>query len=141
MSVGAVPSPFDCWLIQRSLKTLSVRMKAHNNNAFEIAQILKSNPKISSILTSLVKLALLFRLPISYFIKNTIYKHFCGGETIDDSQQTINKLWKSSIGTILDYSAEGKKSEEDFNKVLKETLQVIKESENNKKIPFICCPP
>ena len=49
MSVGAVPSPFDCWLIQRSLKTLSVRMKAHNNNAFEIAQILKSNPKISSI--------------------------------------------------------------------------------------------
>ena len=49
MSVGAVPSPFDCWLIQRSLKTLSVRMKAHNKNAFEIAQLLKNNPKISSI--------------------------------------------------------------------------------------------
>ena len=49
MSVGAVPSPFDCWLIQRSLKTLSVRMKAHNNNAFEIAQMLKLNPKLSSI--------------------------------------------------------------------------------------------
>ena len=49
MSVGAVPSPFDCWLIQRSLKTLSVRMKAHNKNAFEIAQLLKTNSKISSI--------------------------------------------------------------------------------------------
>jgi len=49
MSVGAVPAPFDCWLIQRSLKTLSVRMKAHNSNAFEIAEILKSNSKISSI--------------------------------------------------------------------------------------------
>jgi len=106
------------------------------NRAFVLFKTI-SNPKISSILTPLVKLALLFRLPISYFIRNTIYKHFCGGETIDDSQKTINKLWKSSIGTILDYSAEGKKSEEDFNKVLKETLQVIKESENNKKIPFI----
>ena len=30
MSVGAVPSPFDCWITQRSLKTLSVRMKTHN---------------------------------------------------------------------------------------------------------------
>jgi len=49
MSVGAVPSPFDCWLIQRSLKTLSIRMKAHNKNAFEIAQLLKNNSKISSI--------------------------------------------------------------------------------------------
>jgi len=49
MSVGAVPSPFDCWLTQRSLKTLSVRMRAHNKNAFEIAHFLKSYPKISSI--------------------------------------------------------------------------------------------
>ena len=49
MSVGAVPSPFDCWLTQRSLKTLSVRMQAHNKNAFEIAHFLKSYSKISSI--------------------------------------------------------------------------------------------
>ena len=49
MSVGAVPSPFDCWLTQRSLKTLSVRMQAHNKNAFEIAHFLKSYPKIPSI--------------------------------------------------------------------------------------------
>ena len=49
MSVGAVPSPFDCWLTQRSLKTLSVRMRAHNKNAFEIAHFLKSYSKISSI--------------------------------------------------------------------------------------------
>ena len=49
MSVGAVPSPFDCWLTQRSLKTLSVRMKAHNKNAFEIAHLLKSYSQISSI--------------------------------------------------------------------------------------------
>ena len=49
MSVGAVPSPFDCWLIQRSLKTLSIRMKAHNKNAYEIAHFLKSYSQISSI--------------------------------------------------------------------------------------------
>ncbi len=49
MSVGAVPSPFDCWITQRSLKTLSVRMKAHNSNAFKIALFLKSIKKINKI--------------------------------------------------------------------------------------------
>ena len=73
-----------------------------------------SNPLISSILTASVKFALFLRLPISPIIKATIYKHFCGGETIIDSKETINKLWKSSIGTILDYSAEGKEKEQDL---------------------------
>ena len=36
-AVGAVPSPFDCWLILRSTKTLAVRMERHNSNAIAFA--------------------------------------------------------------------------------------------------------
>ena len=96
-----------------------------------------SSPRISSLLTNLVKFALLIRFPITKIIKITIYKHFCGGETIIDSKKTIDKLWKSSIGTILDYSAEGKQKEIDFNNVLNETIKVIRASRENKKIPFV----
>ena len=46
MSVGAVPGPFDCWLTQRSLKTLAIRMEAHNYNAMTIAKILEDSQKI-----------------------------------------------------------------------------------------------
>ena len=46
MSVGAVPGPFDCWLTQRSIKTLSVRMERHNQNAIEIAELLDQSDKI-----------------------------------------------------------------------------------------------
>ena len=49
MSVGAVPSPFDCWITQRSLKTLSIRMQAHNKNAHQVAKFLQSNKKIKQI--------------------------------------------------------------------------------------------
>ena len=49
MSVGAVPSPFDCWIVQRSLKTLHVRMDRHNSNANEIANYLDQNNKVVSI--------------------------------------------------------------------------------------------
>jgi len=40
-AVGSVPSPFDCWLILRSTKTLAVRMERHNSNAMKIAKHLE----------------------------------------------------------------------------------------------------
>ncbi len=45
-AVGAVPSPFDCWLVLRSTKTLAVRMERHNKNAIELADFF-ANSKIA----------------------------------------------------------------------------------------------
>ncbi len=45
-AVGAVPGPQDCWLTLRGLKTLAVRMKAHEANARRIADLLSSHPKV-----------------------------------------------------------------------------------------------
>ena len=44
---GAVPSPFDCWLVMRSLPTLPARMQAHCANAMKVATFLQSHPKVS----------------------------------------------------------------------------------------------
>ncbi len=49
MSVGAVPGPFDCWLTQRSLKTLAMRMESHNHNAMRIAEKLEASGKFKKI--------------------------------------------------------------------------------------------
>ena len=48
-AVGAIPSPFDCYLLTRSIKTLSVRMQKHNENGEKVASFLKSHPKITKI--------------------------------------------------------------------------------------------
>ena len=48
-SVGAVPSPFDCWLTLLGIKTLSVRMHRHCENALAIAEYLESHPKIETV--------------------------------------------------------------------------------------------
>jgi cystathionine beta-lyase/cystathionine gamma-synthase len=42
-AIGAVPSPFDCWLILRSTKTLAVRMERHNSNAIAFANHLEKS--------------------------------------------------------------------------------------------------
>jgi len=48
-TTGACPSPFDCWLSLRGLKTLAIRMKAHSENALKIAQFLESHAKVAKV--------------------------------------------------------------------------------------------
>jgi len=95
-----------------------------------------SNPFISNTLTAFIKVAMWLHLPISWAIKATVYKHFCGGTTIENSQATIDKLWESHIGTILDFSAEGKENEEDFNLAMNETIASIQKAKLESSIPF-----
>ena len=110
-----------------------------NTDLFRALVLFKtiSNPIISKILTKLLQIALLFRLPITFLIKISIFKHFCGGENIEECKKTINKLWDSRIGSILDYSAEGKESENDFKQVYEQGMKILETSKNNEKIPFI----
>lgn len=49
-ALGAVPSPFDCYLCNRGLKTLPIRMKQHFHNALAVAQYLESNPRVQKVL-------------------------------------------------------------------------------------------
>lgn len=48
-SIGAVPGPFDCWLVLRGLKTLALRMKQHAANAQIIAEWLEAHPKVERV--------------------------------------------------------------------------------------------
>jgi len=69
-------------------------------------------------------------------IKGTIFKQFVGGENIQDCSETVKELGKYNIGTILDYSVEGKESEKDFDNCLHETLETINKAKSDKNIPF-----
>lgn len=75
-------------------------------------------------------------LPIKGIIKRTIFRQFCGGETIEECTTTIDQLWKSRIGTILDYSIEGKTSDEDFEATTQEIIATIEKGRGNPGIPF-----
>lgn len=76
------------------------------------------------------------KLGFKGLIKSTIFKQFVGGENIADCNKTIEQLGKYNIGTILDYSVEGKESETDFDNCCKETIETIHRAKNDKNIPF-----
>jgi cystathionine beta-lyase/cystathionine gamma-synthase len=48
-TLGSNPSPFDCWLITRGVKTLAVRMQQHEKNALAVAQFLQNHPKVKHV--------------------------------------------------------------------------------------------
>ena len=49
-SLGAIPGPFDCWLVLRGLKTLAIRMRQHSENAKRIADYLASHQSVETVL-------------------------------------------------------------------------------------------
>jgi proline dehydrogenase len=97
---------------------------------------LVASPALVSIGEKLTHLSLALRLPIQPLIKATIFKQFCGGETIEQCNQTILQLSKFRIGTILDYSIEGKETENDFDATMHETVKTIHRAKGEKYIPF-----
>lgn len=95
-----------------------------------------NNNILANLGTFLMKTAINLKMPVKGLIKNTIFQHFCGGETIEDSQATVDELAKYNIGTILDYSVEGEKTEKGFDDTRDEILNTILKAKATPSIPF-----
>ncbi|UCS95669.1 proline dehydrogenase family protein [Echinicola marina] len=86
--------------------------------------------------TSLADVAFKLRLPVKGIMKKTMFGHFCGGESIEDCKKSIKELERYGIGTILDYSVEGKGTEKSYDFTRDEILSTIERSAGAKEIPF-----
>lgn len=82
-------------------------------------------------------MALGMHLPIKLLIKKTIFKQFCGGETLEETAETSGLLGRYKVDTILDYGAERKDREEDFDLAVTEFIKAIRYAASQKHIPFI----
>ncbi len=81
-------------------------------------------------------LALSLRLPIHWALHWNVFEHFCGGETIEACKVTTLALHAQGVGTILDFSVEGKESDADFERSFEEILKTADEAAGNQHIPF-----
>ncbi len=97
---------------------------------------LMGNTTLVKVFSKLILFAIKIGLPVSLPIKLTIFKQFCGGESIEESKNVVYKLKVSNIGSILDYSVEGKENENDFCNTKDEILRIIKVAEANPAIPY-----
>lgn len=122
-----------------SFNNTEIAFKHKSNADLRRANFLFSvmaNPGLVKLGKGATRFSLNIGLPIKGMIKATIFKQFCGGETIEECTSTINTLWQSHVGTILDYSVEGKTSPEDFEATTQEIIATIAKAKGNPGIPF-----
>lgn len=98
--------------------------------------LIMNNPALVKLGKHLVNLSFALHLPIKGILRNTIYKQFVGGMSIEDCGETIKNLAERNVKSILDYAPEGGNTEEMFESTYEEILLTIKYAQNNIQVPF-----
>src|SRR5690554_7972068 len=70
-------------------------------------------------------------------VRSTVFDHFCGGESEDDCLKVVDKMYvKGGVSSVLDYSVEGKETEEQFDAAERMTIKTIYFAKERQAIPF-----
>ncbi|MDQ3072830.1 MAG: proline dehydrogenase family protein [Bacteroidota bacterium] len=94
------------------------------------------NSTIGKIGKSFLKWAINWHLPIRPIIKATLYKHFVGGEALEDSLIAVEKLNEFGVRSLLDYSEEAQDNENGFGNAFRELERNIIFASKHPALPF-----
>lgn len=86
--------------------------------------------------TKATEIALKLGLPVKGLIKDTVFRQFCGGETIEECEETVQTLGKANIGAILDYAIEGKSDDGVFESTKNEIYRTVTRAKEDELVPF-----
>ena len=82
-------------------------------------------PALTNIGVSLLNFTVRNNFPfVDRIVKQTLFEQFCGGETREESMKVVKQMFKRGVGSIFDYSIEGKEEEEVFDAVCKEIKDI-----------------
>ena len=98
-----------------------------------------SNSTIVDIGSHITNLAIQIGLPVNTILKSTIFEHFCGGESLGETEPMVDALAQHRVSTILDYGVEAKETQEEFDANLEEQLRCIRFADANASVPYVSC--
>ena len=118
----------------------SLKSDSELERAFFLFKLIQSQPMVK-IGTAVTNFALKAHLPVEGLIRSTVFDHFCGGVTEEDCIPNIEKMHSNGVYSVLDYSVEGKETEEQFDIVKAKTLKNIEFAKKKDAIPFVVFKP
>lgn len=98
---------------------------------------LLSKPVFIRIWKALIVITLRLKLPFGWLTKPLIYDQFIGGANVDECKSIIDNLWNYRVYSLLYYSAESEKKEENTLVNYKELLNTLKFAIGNPKVAFV----
>lgn len=103
--------------------------------AYQLFRVMNSRTLVN-IGKHLVNFAFAVHFPVEGIIRNTIYRHFVGGVSIEDCSKTIARLARCNVDSILDYAQEGEESDDAFDATCREVIRTVEFAGNHKNVPF-----
>jgi len=122
-------------LFENTETAFSLKTDTELDRAYYLFEMIKREPLVK-IGTAVTKFALKTHLPVEGIIRATVFDHFCGGVTEKDCMPTIEKMYTKNVHSVLDYSAEGKEDQEQFDLAMEKTLNTIKFCKEKASLPF-----
>jgi proline dehydrogenase len=123
-----------------SFENTAFAFEYKNTSQLKKAQFLFSlmgNPWLVKVGVRLTPWAIKMKLPVNGMIRNTIFEQFVGGETLEETKKVVENLAKYHVQAILDYGAEGKEGEDNFDHARDEFIRVINYASTQTNIPFM----
>jgi proline dehydrogenase len=95
------------------------------------------SPIMVTLATKLTPILMQLGLPINGLLRNTVFKQFVGGETLEESARVAKLLSSYGVQVILDYGVEAKEGESNFDNVTEHIIEAIDFAATQTNIPFI----
>lgn len=73
-------------------------------------------------------------MPLGWALRPTIYKHFVGGESLEQSKKTLERLNQRGVQAVMDYSAEGGDDKETIEKTFQANMKAVRFAHNNPAV-------
>ncbi|OIQ23912.1 proline dehydrogenase family protein [Lacinutrix sp. MedPE-SW] len=118
----------------------ALKSNAELDRAYYLFKMIANRPLVK-IGTALTNFALKLRLPVIGLIRITVFDHFCGGVNEKDCIPTIDRMYGARVCSVLDYSVEGKASENQFDDATERLIKIIEFSEKKDAMPIVVFKP
>ncbi|CAM4417878.1 proline dehydrogenase family protein [Zobellia nedashkovskayae] len=95
-----------------------------------------ANEPLVRIGTAMTNFAIKAHLPVEGLIRATVFDHFCGGVNEKDCMPVVDRMYTKNVCSVLDYSVEGKDTEDPFDDAMAMILTVLDFVKEKDAIPF-----
>lgn len=122
-------------IFEDTATAFALKSDSELERAYFLFKLIANEPLVK-IGTAVTNFAIKAHLPVEGLIRATVFDHFCGGVNEEDCMPVVDKLWESGVYSVLDYSVEGKDSEDPLDDALAKNLHILDFVKEKKAMPF-----
>ncbi|MEJ2162673.1 MAG: proline dehydrogenase family protein [Robiginitalea sp.] len=122
-------------IFENTQTAFALKSDAELERAYFLFKLISIEPLVK-MGASMTNFAIKAKLPVDGLIRTTVFDHFCGGVNEMDCMPVVDKMWEKGVSTILDYSVEGKDTEDPLDDALAKTLEILDFVKQKEAIPF-----